>query len=156
MFSQTVEYALRAVVAVAGAEPGGVSTARVASMTKVPPAYLAKVVGALVRAGVLASRRGVGGGMSLAKRTDELTILDIVNAVEPIRRIRTCPLGLVGHGVNLCPLHKRLDAALASVEAAFAGTTLAEVLSEPTTSVPLCDGPGRQTLTVRTRKSAKA
>jgi Rrf2 family protein len=154
MFSQTVEYALRAVVAVAGAE--GTSTARVAALTKVPPAYLAKVVGALVRGGVLRSKRGICGGMSLAKRPEELSILDVVNAVEPIRRIRTCPLGLVGHGVRLCPLHKRLDAALASVEAAFAGTTLAEVLAEPTTSVPLCDGPGRQPLTVRPKRSVKA
>jgi Rrf2 family nitric oxide-sensitive transcriptional repressor len=156
MFSQTVEYALRAVVAVAGAEPGGTSTARIAALTKVPPAYLAKVVGALVRAGILTSRRGTGGGMSLARPPEGLSILDVVNAVEPIRRIRTCPLGLVGHGVNLCPLHKRVDAALASVEAAFAGTTLAEVLAEPTTSVPLCDGPGRQSLTVRPRRAVKA
>jgi Rrf2 family protein len=156
MFSQTVEYALRAVVAVAGGGSGGISTARVAKMTKVPPAYLAKVVGALVKAGVFASRRGVGGGMSLVKRPAELSILDVVNAVEPIRRIQTCPLGLVGHGVNLCALHKRLDAALASVEAAFAGTTLADVLAEPTTSVPLCDGPGRQSLTVRPKRPAKA
>jgi len=41
-------------------------------------------------------------------------------------------------GVQLCPLHSRMDAALATVEAALGGTTLAEVLAEPTRSVPLC------------------
>jgi hypothetical protein len=48
---------------------------------------------------------------------------------------------LESHGVRLCPLHRRLDEALATVEAAFGATTLAEVLAEPTTSVPLCEFP---------------
>ena len=80
--------------------------------------------------------------MMLAKTPEELTILDVVNAVDPIRRIQTCPLGLASHGIRLCPLHKRLDNALAMVEEAFGSTTLAEVLAEPSESVPLCDFPG--------------
>jgi Rrf2 family transcriptional regulator, nitric oxide-sensitive transcriptional repressor len=79
--------------------------------------------------------------MTLGKPAAELTILEVVNAVEPLKRIRTCPLGLEAHGTNLCPLHSRLDAALATVEAALGGTTLAEVLAEPTRSVPLCPFP---------------
>ena len=87
--------------------------------------------------------------MTLTKSPSELTILDVVNAVEPIRRIRECPLGLTAHGVRLCPLHKRLDNALASVEEAFRQTTLAEILAEPTKSYPLCDFPsGRRALTM--------
>jgi Rrf2 family nitric oxide-sensitive transcriptional repressor len=92
---------------------------------------------------VVESRRGVGGGVTLVKPPTELTILEVVNAVEPVGRITTCPLGLAAHGARLCPLHKRLDAALAAVEAAFAATTLAEVLGEDTGSVPLCDDPPR-------------
>ena len=70
-----------------------------------------------------------------------MTLLEVVSAVDPIRRIQECPLGLASHGVRLCPLHKRLDSALASVEDAFRRTTLAEILAEPTESVPLCDFP---------------
>jgi Rrf2 family protein len=87
------------------------------------------------------SQRGIGGGMSLIKSPDELTILDVVNAVEPIARIRQCPLGLKAHGVRLCPLHKRMDNALEMMETAFRQTTLAEILAEPTESIPLCDFP---------------
>ena len=76
--------------------------------------------------------------MSLAKPAATLTILEVVNAVDPIQRIHTCPLGLVTHGVNLCALHRRLDNAIAMVEGAFASTTLAEVIQEPNPSVPLC------------------
>ena len=73
----------------------------------------------LGRAGVVQSRRGIGGGMTLVKAPAELTLLEVVGAVEPIKRIRTCPLGLAAHGARLCPLHERLDDALAMVEEAF-------------------------------------
>ena len=79
--------------------------------------------------------------MALGKPAAETTILEVVNAVEPIQRIRTCPLGLAAHGVHLCPLHSRLDRALATVEEALGNSTLAEVLAEPTRSVPLCPFP---------------
>src|SRR5262249_19914298 len=141
MFSQKVEYALRAVVCLA-ADPGTSHTVEhVAGVTRVSQTYLAKVIQELVHAGILRSQRGVGGGISLARSPEELTILEVVNAVDPIVRIKHCPLGLAAHGVNLCPLHKRVDQALALVEDAFRKTTLAEVLAEPTTSVPLCDFP---------------
>src|SRR5215212_7105526 len=125
MFSQTVEYALRAVVHLACNGKAPCTTEDIAKATRVPQAYLAKVLQILVQDGVLRSQRGIGGGISLVKTPAELTILEVVNAVEPIKRITTCPLGLEAHGVRLCPLHKRLDNALAMVEEAFGSTTLA-------------------------------
>ena len=76
--------------------------------------------------------------MTLAKAPEELTLLEVVTAVEPIKRIRTCPLGLPGHGVELCLLHRRLDDVLATVEAAFRETTLAELLPRPRGRRRLC------------------
>jgi Rrf2 family nitric oxide-sensitive transcriptional repressor len=135
-----------------GGEPA--TTDEVARRTQVPVAYLAKILQGLARAGIVKSQRGVGGGVALAKPPEELTILEVVNAVDPIRRIKTCPLKLSSHGTRLCPLHRRVDDALATVEAAFASTTLAEVLAEPSSSVPLCetpDGRKRVPLTVKKR-----
>ena len=82
-------------------------------------------------------QRGVGGGVSLARDPRELTILDVVNAVDPIRRINTCPLDLKSHGTKLCALHRRMDNALMAMEDAFRSTTLAELLEDPNPSVPL-------------------
>ena len=141
MFSQTVEYALRAVCHLADQAPAARTAEHIAAITRVPPAYLAKVMQGLSRGGIVRSQRGVKGGFALIKKPDELTILEVVQAVDPIQRIRTCPLGLKSHGVRLCPLHTRLDQALASVEDAFRGTTLAEVLAEPTASIPLTESP---------------
>lgn len=141
MFSQTVEYALRAVVHLAHESPAARTTAQIADATQVPRDYLAKILQGLAKKGIVATQRGVGGGVSLGKEPAELTILDVVNAVEPIGRYTTCPLGLKTHGVRLCPLHRRVDDAMALVEEAFGKTTLAEVLAEPSESVPLCEGP---------------
>lgn len=151
MFSQTVEYALRAVVHLAYESPEASTTARIAEATLVPKDYLAKILQGLAREGIVKTQRGVGGGVTLAATPEQLTILDVVNAVEPIERIRSCPLGLKTHGVRLCPLHKRLDDAMAQVEAAFGATTLAEVLAEPSESVPLCEAGDARKLTVRKR-----
>ena len=137
MFSQTVEYALRAAVYLASRHGEPATTEEVARKTQVPVAYLAKILQELVRKGLVRSQRGVGGGVALAKTPEELTILEVVNAVEPIQRIKTCPLKLSTHGTRLCPLHRRVDNALAAVEAAFGDTTLAELLAEPSSSVPL-------------------
>jgi len=139
MFSQTVEYALRAVVHLAYVAPEACTTDQLAEATRVPKAYLSKVIQALVRARLVHSQRGLGGGVSLAREPEELTILEVVNAVDPVERIRTCPLGLKTHGVRLCPLHRRLDNAYALVEEAFRRTTLAEVLNEPEKVRPLCE-----------------
>lgn len=139
MFSQTVEYALRAAVYLASSEEEVSPVDAIASKTRVPPSYLSKVLQNLHKASLLHSKRGVQGGYSLARSPSELTILDVVNAVEPIQRIHTCPLDLEAHGAVLCPLHRRLDAALAEVENAFANTTLQELLDDPSPSVPLCN-----------------
>ena len=144
MLSQTVEYALRAMVYLAANDEEPMPTEQIAERTKVPAPYLAKVLQNLTRKGLVRSQRGVRGGFLLAKPPEDITILDVVNAVDPIQRIRSCPLELKSHGVRLCPLHFRMDRALAMVEDAFRKSTLAEILAEPTKSVPLCDFPTAQ------------
>ena len=141
MFSQTVEYALRAVVFLADHAPDACTTDQISVATQVPKPYLSKVLQNLGRSGIVRSQRGIGGGVTLVKTPEELTILEVVNAVEPIERIETCPLGLKTHGKHLCPLHQRMDQALATVQASFRQTTLAELLAEPTGSHPLCESP---------------
>jgi Rrf2 family transcriptional regulator, nitric oxide-sensitive transcriptional repressor len=140
MLSQTVEYALRAVVHLAQHAPEPQKTAEIAATTQVPPAYLSKVLQGLRAKDIVKLQRGVGGGVTLAASPADLTILDVVNAVDPIQRITTCPLDLTSHGVRLCALHRRMDNAIMEMERAFRSTTLEELLEDPNQSVPLCDG----------------
>ena len=138
MFSQTVEYALRALVALAAHTEQPQTNGQSAEITKVPGPYLSKVLQLLTKEGFVKAHRGIHGGFSLSRPSAQITILDAVNAVDPMQRIKVCPLGLKAHGKRLCPLHKKMDAAVAKMEEAFASTTLADVLSVPSQSVPLC------------------
>ncbi|MEZ4388513.1 MAG: Rrf2 family transcriptional regulator [Candidatus Krumholzibacteriia bacterium] len=139
MISQTAEYALRAMVWLASRPEQAHGTPQIARASQVPPGYLSKVLQKLARAGLVASTPGRSGGFRITRPATEISVLDVVNAVDPVQRIHTCPLGLRSHGTVLCPLHRRLDDAAAAMETAFAGSTLAELLREDTTSPPLCD-----------------
>ena len=139
MLSKTAEYALRT-IACLGFDPRQSEPAEtLCERTKVPRRYLHKVLQDLVRANLVNSRSGPGGGYSLSRDPDSITILDVVNAVAPLERIRHCPLGLPGH-TQLCPLHQELDQAYAATEQAFARVTIGEVLRSDSKMVPLCDG----------------
>ncbi len=138
MLSKTAEYALRT-IALLGSEPGQSESAdTLCERTRVPRRYLHKVLQDLVRASLVQSRSGPGGGYSLILAPDEITILDVVNAVAPLERIRHCPLGLPAH-TQLCPLHQELDQAYAATEQAFARVTIGEILRSDSKMIPLCN-----------------
>lgn len=137
MLSKTAEYALRAVACLSGQAGTPVSADVLAEKTKVPRRYLTRVLQDLAAAGLVCSRPGPGGGYELQEAPD-LTILDVVNAVSPLERIRSCPLGLKSH-TDLCPLHAALDRAYAATEAAFAGVTINQLLESTSPILPLCD-----------------
>lgn len=143
MFSQTAEYALRAAVALAQDPDKPLTTAEIARRTRVPAGYLSKVLQMLTREDLIKAIRGLHGGYQLRRPAEEITILEVVNAVDPIKRIRSCPLELPEHGECLCPLHRRMDDALEQVETALGASTLTELLNEATASTPLCPSPGR-------------
>ncbi len=128
MLSQTTEYALRAMTFLASTEAGAASNSEsIAQRTQVPKGYLSKVLRDLVVAELIVSQRGPNGGFALARSPEKITMLDVVNAVDPIPRINKCPLGNPAH-VQLCPLHRRIDDAIAMIEREFKRTSLAEVL----------------------------
>lgn len=138
MLSKTAEYALRAVICLAGMPQRPASADFLAERTKVPRRYLHHVLQDLAGAGLVSSRPGPGGGYLLSNPPAEVTILDVVNAVAPIERIKTCPLGLPSH-TELCPLHRELDRAYAATEAAFRNVSLQQILDSTSPILPLCE-----------------
>ena len=152
MFSQTTEYALRA-MALLAYEPGElVPTPTIASETKVPATYLAKVLQMLANAELITGKRGVGGGYRLTRPADQVSLLEVIDAVAPIRRINVCPLGLTDHGSNLCPLHRKMDQAAKMMIDHFSGVMLADLINQKDGSKPLCDKAKAAKLTVSVGK----
>lgn len=127
MLSRTTEYALRAAVSLARSGGAPCTAAELAAATRLPAGYLAKVLQSLARAGIVRSQRGLGGGFVLARPAAEISALELVNAVDPIPRIRSCPLDLPEHRSGLCQLHRKLDEAYAQIEASFRHTSLADL-----------------------------
>jgi Rrf2 family nitric oxide-sensitive transcriptional repressor len=141
MLSQTADYALRAVVFLADHVGEPTTTETIAEGTHVPVGYLAKIMQGLGRAGLVTGQRGLYGGFALTRPAKEVTVYDVVQATDPIMRITTCPLGLEGHGSNLCPLHRGLDNAMGAVEMTFKKMTIHQLLNSPQSSRPLCSFP---------------
>jgi Rrf2 family nitric oxide-sensitive transcriptional repressor len=142
MLSKTAEYALRAVACLGSHAGIPISADHLAEKTKVPRRYLARVLQDLAASGLVRSRSGPGGGYELCKDSDKISILDVVNTVAPIERIRTCPLGLKSHE-TLCPLHAELDKAYAATEAAFANVTIRDLVESASPIMPLCETDSR-------------
>jgi Rrf2 family transcriptional regulator, nitric oxide-sensitive transcriptional repressor len=131
MFSQTAEYALRVVLYLASLKEQPATIHQIHVATRIPEGYLAKVMQSLSRGKIIHSLRGLHGGSTLAISSDTLSVHAVLQAVHPFERFLKCPLKIPSHNPSLCPLHKRLDQAMAMVEQAFKDTTIAELLTEP-------------------------
>ncbi|RLS52304.1 MAG: Rrf2 family transcriptional regulator [Planctomycetota bacterium] len=139
MISQTLEYALRAIVLIAQRDGQPCTARQISDMSEIPLPYLSKLMQGLVKAQIVQSQRGPHGGFVLAIPPEVLTIWDIVSVVDPLQRIEHCPLKIRSHGTSLCPLHRRLDNALAATEKLFRETTVDELLADSGGLTPLCE-----------------
>lgn len=127
LFNDATEYGLRAVVWLTNQPQGPHKLQAIAEATAAAPGYLIKVLQLLARAGIVSAHRGISGGYALVRDPETLTALEVVSAIDPIERIRSCPLGLPGHAGGLCSLHQRIDDSLAEIERDFARITIAEL-----------------------------
>lgn len=105
--SQTAEYALRAMAWIASRPAGGPVLARELSQgTGIPAQYLAKILRRLVLAGILVSRKGRGGGFTLARPADRIRFRDVLTAVDAYPREDRCAFGWGAcDAAHPCPLH---------------------------------------------------
>ncbi len=81
--TRQADYAVRAMVYLAQLGPGHrAATSQIAKDKQIPPSFLAKIVSQLSVAGLLQTSRGARGGVSLAKSPEEITLLDVVEAID--------------------------------------------------------------------------
>ena len=92
--SRTTGYAIAALRCLSNPACGCKSIPAVSSCSLVPKNYLAKIILRLTRAGLVKSKRGAGGGISLACSAQEVSLLEIVEAVEGKHWLSDCLLGL--------------------------------------------------------------
>ena len=87
--SAKVDYALRAVIELAATGDSPVKGERIAQAQEIPLKFLENILGDLRHAGIVRSQRGVDGGYWLGMSPDEITVAEVVRAVEgPIANVR--------------------------------------------------------------------
>lgn len=96
----------------------------------VPKPYLAKVVAALSRKGLLFTKRGYHGGLSLARRAEEISLLEIVEAVEGEHWLSECLIGFSECAKHLsCPTQPFWKRVRREIIEELRRTSLAQVLA---------------------------
>jgi Rrf2 family protein len=106
LLSKTAEYGIRAVLYISLNQPKLIRAVDIAKDLKVPYHFLAKVIQKLVKAGILRSKRGKKGGLTLKKSPEKIKLIDIVIALNGDEIFKNCVLGLPKcSDKNPCSVH---------------------------------------------------
>jgi Rrf2 family protein len=89
--TRQADYAVRAVLYLAKqGEAGRAPTSRIAQEMRIPPSFLAKIVSQLSVAGVVQTSRGARGGVALAREPKEITLLEVIEAIDGPITLNEC------------------------------------------------------------------
>ena len=108
LFSKSCEYAIQALLYLAHKEEEGqpVFLREISDSLRIPHHFLNKVLQQLTREGILVSLRGVAGGFSLGRHGSEITLGDVVKAIDGDQFLGECVLGFPGCADKTpCPVH---------------------------------------------------
>ncbi len=141
ILSKTAEYALRATVFLAQHLGRTIPRAEIVAATQVPEEYLVKVLRRLASAELVRIRRGAGGGYTLARGPEAISVWDIVAAIDPVAIPNVCPLGLAEHTVRLCPLHATICQVTRDAIEAYSRVLLRDLIPRATRRRQACDFP---------------
>ena len=129
IYSNACEYGIRAMVHLADYAVGTRVLARdVSEKENIPGPFLGTVFQTLVKAGLLTSSKGPGGGFSLARPANEISLLDVRAAIDGIRDLEGCAVGLAEcSDEQRCPLHDSWQPIREQITTYLSGTTLADM-----------------------------
>ena len=129
LLSQTAEYAIRAMSAIATLPPGNlVRASDLGKTTGIPPSYLSKVLRRLVLAELLVSQKGKNGGFALSRPAESVRFIEILSAINAFPPEGRCAFGWgLCEELKPCPLHEPWSRLKDRVQDWANDTTLAEV-----------------------------
>lgn len=125
-----VDYAVRAAAEMADAPPGPVKGERLADRQQIPAKFLENILADLRRAGLVASQRGADGGYWLAKPADEVSVADIIRAVEgPLADVHGTPPETVAYTGAAADLQRVWVATRAALRSILEEVTVADIVA---------------------------
>ena len=106
LVSQGAQYAISAIIAISKHPDDIISASELAKSLNCPAAYLSQILAKLKTPGILKSQRGLNGGVYLAKGVDEITVYDVLTAIDGEIFFTSCFMGVEGCGhIEPCPFH---------------------------------------------------
>ena len=129
LYSRPCEYALRALTHITVNKDAQLIRAQeIAEIEKLPAPYLAKLLQQLARAGLLVSVKGPKGGFGLARSPSEISLLEVVSAVDGEEGFTRCAVGLAECSDSApCPLHDTWVPLRTEILDYMAGMSLADL-----------------------------
>src|SRR2546421_6681116 len=144
--SAKVDYAVGAVVELAAAESDKpVKAERIANAQEIPLNFLENILGELRHAGVVRSHRGAEGGFRLARPAEEVTVADVIRAVEgPLASVRGGPPEDAAYAGAASSLPRVWIAVRANLRRVVENVTVADIAASklPSTIEVLTEDPG--------------
>ena len=128
--SAKADYAVRAAAELAAAEEGPIKGGRLAEAQDIPLQFLEHILLELKHHGIVRARRGAKGGYWLARPADEVTVADVVRAVEgPIANVQSMPPESIEYAGNAESLRDVWIAVRANIRSVLEEVTLADLVS---------------------------
>ena len=101
--TRQADYALRAMYYLSKLEPSvRAATSLIADEQRIPPSFLAKIISQLSIAGLIHTSRGARGGVSLARPPENISILEVVEAIDGPLTLNECT-----HSIDGCPFGEK-------------------------------------------------
>jgi Rrf2 family iron-sulfur cluster assembly transcriptional regulator len=133
MFSKACEYGIRAVLYISTKSQDGnrLGIKEIAQQIDSPEPFTAKILQTLVRKGIVSSQKGPTGGFFLEPKARQLSVSDIIKAIDGKEILRSCVLGLPQcSDVKPCPIHKEVKAHTTALREVMKEKTIAQLTAE--------------------------
>jgi Rrf2 family protein len=155
--SITTGYAIEALACLASPPCSNAMIQNVAKCARVPAPYLAKIMKKLNNAGIVRSKRGFKGGIWLARPPEQITLLEIMNAVDGPNYLEGCLLGRAECSDERdCPTHAFWKVTRETIRSELTTHTLADVVAFNARKAKSGKGPKRGVRRVRAVRTARA
>jgi len=147
-FSKTAGYAIHALSFIGAAAPESCLVRDIAACLGLPKPYLARILNRLAHDGLVTAKRGYRGGVMLVRRPEQISLLEVVRAIDGgapasvcLFGLETCPVG------GTCPAHAQWNAMQKRIEKTLSRTPLSAVMKS---------NPSRRASFLRKRERFKA
>ncbi|MCH8568024.1 MAG: Rrf2 family transcriptional regulator [Balneolales bacterium] len=126
------QYTLTALIVLSKQDEGtAISASKLAEPLNSPGTYLSQLLAKLIPSGIIGTRRGINGGVYLARHPKDISLYEIITALEGDDFFKSCFLGISGCGhIEPCPFHEQWGQKRGDIQLWLENTSLLELAND--------------------------